>query len=213
VKDTEKHKGLRRKLVEEIRNQGIESEKVLDAIDSIPRHLFMDSSFEHLAYMNNAFPIGNDQTISQPFTVAFQTELLNIEPGDRVLEIGTGSGYQAAVLYKMGATVFTIERHAPLVRKAKILLQKLHIRATIRFGDGYKGWPEEAPFDKIIVTCGASTIPEVLMQQLKIGGIMVIPVGEFIQKMKVVIKKEEDKFEIFDFGDFRFVPMLRNKAK
>jgi len=213
VIDTTKHKGLRKKLVDELISQGIESEKVLDAIISIPRHFFLESSFEHLAYQNNAFPIGNDQTISQPYTVAFQTELLNLKKGDRVLEIGTGSGYQASILFKMGAKVYTIERHAPLLRKAKLLLQKLNIRAEMRFGDGYEGWPEEAPFDKIIVTCGAPHIPEALKKQLRVGGIMVIPVGEIIQKMKCVIKRDEDKFEIIDFGDFRFVPMLRNKAK
>jgi len=213
VKDTTKHKGLRNKLVNELIEQGIESKNVLDAINSIPRHFFLDSSFEHLAYQNAAFPIGNDQTISQPFTVAFQTELLNIQKGDIVLEIGTGSGYQSAVLCKLGAKVFTIERHAPLMRKAKLLFQKLNLRANMRFGDGYKGWPEEAPFDKIIVTCGAPQVPEELKKQLRIGGIMVIPVGEHIQKMKCFIKKDKDKFEMIDFGDFKFVPMLRNKAK
>jgi len=213
VKDTTKHKGLRNKLVDILIAQGIESKKVLDAIRSIPRHFFLDSSFEHLAYQNNAFPIGNDQTISQPFTVAFQTELLNIQPGDKILEIGTGSGYQAAVLCKMGAEVFSIERHAPLMRKAQLLLQKLNLRVKTKFGDGYKGWPEQAPFDKMIVTCGAPIVPDELMKQLKIGGIMVIPVGEDVQTMKCIIKKDEDKIEIIDFGDFRFVPMLKNKAK
>ncbi len=213
MKDTTKHKGLRNKLVDILIAQGIESKKVLDAIRSIPRHFFLDSSFEHLAYQNNAFPIGNDQTISQPFTVAFQTELLNIQPGDKILEIGTGSGYQAAVLCKMGAEVFSIERHAPLMRKAQLLLQKLNLRVKTKFGDGYKGWPEQAPFDKMIVTCGAPIVPDELMKQLKIGGIMVIPVGEDVQTMKCIIKKDEDKIEIIDFGDFRFVPMLKNKAK
>jgi protein-L-isoaspartate(D-aspartate) O-methyltransferase len=213
LKDTTKHQGLRKKLVDELIEEGIESKKVLDAIYAVPRHFFLDSSFEHLAYQNKAFPIGSDQTISQPFTVAFQTELLNIQKGDKILEIGTGSGYQSAILFKMGAKVFSIERHQTLIRKSKLLHQKLNIRINNLFGDGFMGWPSEAPFDKIIVTCGAPYIPDELIKQLKVGGVLVIPVGDDVQKMKCVIKKEEDKLETIDFGDFKFVPMLKNRAR
>ena len=211
--DSFKHKGLRKKLVEEIKNKGIEDERVLDAIGKVPRHLFMDSSFLEFAYIDKAFPIGSGQTISQPFTVAFQTQLLEINKGDKVLEVGTGSGYQSCVLMEMGAKVYTIERQKPLYLKAKTLLSELGYKARqISYGDGYKGLPAWAPFDRIIVTAGAVEIPESLIQQLKPGGILVIPLGRDTQVMKRIRKTAGDIHIEEEHGSFRFVPMLGDKA-
>lgn len=211
--DNYRHKGLRKKLVETIRFKGIKDEKVLKAIEEIPRHYFMDSSFLEFAYQDKAFPIGSGQTISQPYTVAFQTELLEVKKGEKILEIGTGSGYQACVLAKLGAKVFSIERQKKLYQKTKEFLPKVGFRIKTFYGDGFKGLPAFQPFDKIIITAGAPHIPEDLLKQLKVGGIMVIPEGEGeIQVMKRIIKKAKDDFEIQDHGTFRFVPLLGDKA-
>ena len=212
MKDTFKHKGLRQKLVEVIISKGIKDEKVLDAIGKIPRHLFMDSGFLDHAYQDKPFPIGADQTISQPFTVAFQSELLEVKKGDKILEIGTGSGYQAAVLCLLGATVYTIERQLELFKKTSKFLPKLGYRPKkMIFGDGYKGLPEEAPFDSIIVTAGAPFVPKALLGQLKINGRLVIPVGDDVQIMTLYIRKGPKEFEKHELGEFRFVPLLEDK--
>ena len=211
--DTYRHKGLRKKLVELLRDKGITDEQVLEAINSIPRHLFLDNAFVNFAYQDKAFPIGAGQTISQPFTVAFQTQLLELERGDKVLEIGTGSAYQTCVLLEMKAKVFSIERQKLLFQKAKVLLPKMGYSAKLFFGDGYKGQPAFAPFDKIIITAGATYIPEDLKKQLKIGGLMVIPVGEGeSQVMQRLRKLSESEFEYEEFGDFKFVPLLQDKS-
>jgi len=212
LKDTFKHKGLRQKLVETIVAKGIKDEAVLKAIGNIPRHLFMDSGFLDHAYQDKAFPIAANQTISQPYTVAFQTELLQVKKGDKILEIGTGSGYQAAVLCELGAKVFSIERQQELFKKTSKFLPKLGYRPKkLIFGDGYKGLPDEAPFDGIIVTAGAPFVPKPLLSQLKIGGRLVIPVGDDVQTMTLFIRKGEKEFEKHELGDFRFVPLLEDK--
>ncbi|MCP1994558.1 protein-L-isoaspartate(D-aspartate) O-methyltransferase [Flavobacterium sp. HSC-61S13] len=212
MRDSAKHQGLRNQLVAVLQQKGITDKNVLQAIKSIPRHLFLDSSFEDFAYQDTAFPIGAGQTISQPYTVAFQSQLLELSKDDKVLEIGTGSGYQTAVLYAMGARVFSVERQNELYKKTSQLLPKLGVRARhLTFGDGYKGLPNFAPFDSIIVTAGAPFIPQPLMAQLKIGGRLVIPVGEDVQIMTLLIRKSETQFEKHEFGDFRFVPMLGDK--
>ena len=212
MKDTFKHKGLRQKLVETIKSKGIKNENVLQAIGNIPRHLFMDSGFLDHAYQDKAFPIAANQTISQPYTVAFQTELLQIKKGNKILEIGTGSGYQAAVLCELGAKVYSIERQQELFKKTSKFLPKLgYMPKKLIFGDGYKGLPEEAPFDGIIVTAGAPFVPKPLLAQLKIGGKLVIPVGDDVQTMTLYIRKGAKEFEKHEFGDFRFVPLLEDK--
>ncbi|MEP0133840.1 MAG: protein-L-isoaspartate(D-aspartate) O-methyltransferase [Eudoraea sp.] len=212
MKDTFKHKGMRNKLVDIIAAKNIKNKNVLEAIRAVPRHLFMDSSFEDHAYQDKAFPIAADQTISQPYTVAFQTELLEINPGDKILEIGTGSGYQTAVLLQLKAKVFTIERQLELFKKTSRFFKKMGYRPKkIIFGDGYKGLPEEEPFDGIIVTAGAPEIPNALLSQLKIGGKLVIPVGLDDQIMTRIIRKSEKEFERQEFGSFRFVPLLEDK--
>ncbi|MGZ0017843.1 protein-L-isoaspartate(D-aspartate) O-methyltransferase [Yeosuana sp. AK3] len=212
MKDTFKHKGLRQQLVKVIKTKGIKDENVLKAIGEVPRHLFMDSGFLDHAYQDKAFPIAADQTISQPYTVAFQSELLQVKKGDKILEIGTGSGYQTAVLCELGAKVYSIERQFELFKKASLFLPKLGYRAKkLIFGDGYKGLPEEAPFDSIIVTAGAPFVPKPLLNQLKIGGRLVIPVGETIQIMTLFVRTEEREFEQHEFGEFRFVPLLEDK--
>jgi len=212
VKDTHKHQGLRNQLVSIITEKGIKSEAVLNAIAKIPRHLFMDSSFADFAYQDKAFPIAAEQTISQPYTVAFQTELLEIKNGDKILEIGTGSGYQTAVLIELGAKVYTIERQKELFRKTKLFLPKIgYSPKKIVFGDGYKGLKEDAPFDGIIVTAGAPFVPKELLAQLKVGGKLVIPVGNENQVMTLYIRKSNSDFEKHELGAFKFVPLLKDK--
>ncbi len=214
MNDTFKHKGLRKKLVETIRAKGIHDEKVLQAINAIPRHQFLDSSFLEFAYQDQAFPIGSGQTISQPYTVAFQTQLLEIKRGDLVLEVGTGSGYQACVFAEMGAKVFSIERQKKLFDKTKKFLSRFNYRIKLFYGDGYKGLPSFGPFDKIIVTAGAPFVPEELLKQLKIGGRLVIPVDidKNLQEMTCIRRVSESDYEKRLHGKFRFVPMLGNKA-
>jgi protein-L-isoaspartate(D-aspartate) O-methyltransferase len=212
IKDNFKHKGKRFQMIAMLRDMGIVDEKVLAVMELIPRHAFLDEAFLEYAYENKAFQIGEGQTISQPYTVAFQSQLLAIQKNDKVLEIGTGSGYQTAVLCGLGARVFSIERQRVLHDKAKRFLPMLHINPKLFYGDGYLGQPMFAPFDKIIVTAGAPYIPEPLKEQLKVGGIMVIPVGDNKgQKMYSVIKKSETSFETKLHGDFHFVPMLQQK--
>ena len=212
MRDTEKHQGLRNQLVKVLEGKGISDKNVLDAIKKIPRHLFLDSGFEQYAYQDKAFPIGAGQTISQPYTVAFQSQLLEVKKDDKVLEIGTGSGYQTAVLCTMGAKVYSVERQNELFKTTSLLLPKLGIRPKLlTFGDGYKGLPNYAPFDSIIVTAGAPIIPKPLMAQLKIGGRLVIPLGEKEQIMTLLIRKNETQFEKHEFGEFRFVPLLEDK--
>jgi protein-L-isoaspartate(D-aspartate) O-methyltransferase len=214
LEDTFKHKGLRKKLVEEIRNKGIRDESVLKAINAVPRHLFMDNSFIGFAYVDKAFPIAAGQTISQPYTVAFQTEALRIKRLDRVLEVGTGSGYQAAVLCEMGARLYTIERQRSLYDFARTLLPELGYNPQFFFGDGYLGLPTYGPFDKIIVTAGADSIPPRLLEQLAIGGRMVIPVGgRDYQVMKIITRISETDYAESDAGNFVFVPLLPGTAE
>ncbi len=212
MKDTLKHQGLRNQLAKVIAAKGIENKNVLAAIAKIPRHLFLDSSFESFAYQDKAFPILADQTISQPYTVAYQTQLLEIMPGDKVLEIGTGSGYQTAVLMEMQAEVYTIERQNELFKKTKLFLPKLGYRPRyLGFGDGYKGLPDHAPFDKIIVTAGAPFVPKALLAQLKLGGILVIPIGTTKQLMYLYKRTAVKHFEKHELEACKFVPMLEKK--
>lgn len=213
--DTYRHKGLRKQLAEGIAAKGIKDREVLKAIANIPRHLFIpDNALHKFAYEDKPFPIGSGQTISQPYTVAFQTELLAIKKREKVLEIGTGSGYQTAVLLEVGAKVFSIERQKALYERTKELLPKIGYNAKLFYGDGYKGLPSFAPFDKIIVTAGAPYIPQDLLDQLKVGGIMVIPVGEGNdQVMKKIVRVSEDTYEGEDLGVFRFVPLLKEKGQ
>ena len=210
LKDTYRHKGLRRQLVEEVQKKGITDEAILFAIGALPRHFFLEKAFEEWAYQDKAFPIGNDQTISQPYTVAYQTSLLNVKKRNRILEIGTGSGYQAAILALLGARVYTVERQEDLHHSAKRLLETLKI-STVRcfHRDGYKGLPEYAPFDKILVTAGATEIPKALLEQLEIGGYLVIPVGKGTQKMMRITRKGEKEYQEEIFDNFRFVPFLK----
>ena len=204
---------MRNQLVATIERKGITDKKVLEAISKIPRHLFMDSSFVDFAYQDKPFPIGADQTISQPFTVSYQTELLNVKPGDKILEIGTGSGYQAAVLIELKAQVYSIERQKELYTRVKKFLPSVgYVPKKLIYGDGYLGLPEEAPFDGIIVTAGAPEVPKALLSQLKVGGRLVIPVGDDVQVMTLFIRTAEKSFEKHEFGDFRFVPMLKEKS-
>ena len=212
MKDTAKHQGLRNQLIDVLKEKGITDKNVLNAMGKIPRHLFLQSSFADYAYQDKAFPISAGQTISQPYTVAFQSELLQVGKDASILEIGTGSGYQTAVLCAMGARVYSIERQNELFKQTSQFLPKLGIRPKLMtFGDGYKGLPNYAPFDGIIVTAGAPEIPKPLMAQLKIGGRLVIPVGEPVQIMTLLIRKDEKTFEKHEFGEFRFVPLLEDK--
>ncbi|MFS4468175.1 protein-L-isoaspartate(D-aspartate) O-methyltransferase [Maribacter sp. 2210JD10-5] len=212
MKDTFKHRGMRNKLAQVLIDKGIGNKTVLDAIRDIPRHLFMDSSFEGHAYQDKAFPIAANQTISQPYTVAFQTELLALEGGMKVLEIGTGSGYQTAVLLKCKAKVYTIERQLELFKKTNLFFKKMGYRPKKAiFGDGYKGLPDEAPFDRIIVTAGAPEVPKALLSQLKVGGRLVIPVGFEEQIMTLYVRTSEKEFEKTEYGSFKFVPLLEDK--
>ena len=212
MKDTFKHKGLRKQLVATLVEKGIENTAVLEAIGSIPRHLFMDSGFLDHAYQDKAFPIAASQTISQPYTVAFQSELLQVQPDHKILEIGTGSGYQTAVLCLLGAQVYSIERQLELFKKTSQFLPKIgYVAKRLIFGDGYIGLKEDAPFDRIIVTAGAPFVPKPLLSQLKIGGRLVIPVGDVDQIMTLYIRKGAKEFEKQELGDFKFVPLLENK--
>jgi protein-L-isoaspartate(D-aspartate) O-methyltransferase len=217
MNDSYRHKGLRRQLIEEIRAKGIKDESVLDAMSILPRHFFLEKAFEEHAYADKAFPIGNDQTISQPYTVAYMTSLLDIKKGDKVLEIGTGSGYQAAVLATLGARVYTVERQEELYKKTKELLKALNFN-TLRcfFGDGSVGLADYAPYDKIIVTAGAPVIPDALKEQLAIDGVLIIPVGENDgQRMYYIKRSNEIEYESKALDKFRFVPFLSglNKMK
>ena len=209
--DNYRHKGMRRSLVEELKNKGISDENVLNAINAVPRHVFLDSSFLDFAYQDKAFPIGSGQTISQPFTVAFQSSLLEIKKNMKVLEIGTGSGYQACVLAAMGAKVFSIERQRKLYTKTKAFLAEFPYRIKTFLGDGNKGLPTYGPFDRIIITAAAPEIPQALIDQLKVGGMMVIPLSENenCQTMLRLTKQEDGSLSREEYGDFRFVPMLK----
>jgi protein-L-isoaspartate(D-aspartate) O-methyltransferase len=213
LKDTSKHQGLRNQLANVLKKKGIINENVLNAVKKIPRHLFIDSSFADHAYQDKAFPIAAEQTISQPYTVAFQSQILAVSPGDSVLEIGTGSGYQTAVLLELGAEVYTIERQHELFKKTSLFLPKLGYNPKkFIFGDGYKGLKEKAPFDKIIVTAGAPFVPKPLLAQLKVGGMLLIPVGDKKQIMTLFHRKSPKEFVKQELGDFAFVPMLQKKA-
>jgi protein-L-isoaspartate(D-aspartate) O-methyltransferase len=208
--DNFQHKGLRRQLVEELRNKGIKDEQVLLAINRVPRHVFMDSGFIKFSYKDQAFPIGEGQTISQPYTVAFQTELLGVKPMDKVLEIGTGSGYQTAVLLEMGAKVYSIERHKPLFQKASKMMELLSYKPYLFYGDGFEGKPTYGPYDKVLITAAAPEIPQKLLLQLKKGGRLVLPLGAGSTQIMVTIDCLEDgSFVRKDFGLFSFVPMLK----
>ena len=212
MRDTSKHQGLRNQLANVLQAKGITDTNVLNAIRKIPRHLFIDSSFESHAYQDKAFPIAAEQTISMPYTVAFQSETLEVKPAEKVLEIGTGSGYQTAVLLELKAEVYTIERQHELFKKTSLFLPKLGYKPKkFIFGDGYKGLPEKAPFDKIIVTAGAPFVPKPLLSQLKVGGKLLIPVGDKTQIMTLFIRKSAKEFEKHELGDFAFVPMLEEK--
>ena len=212
LKDTSKHQGLRNQLATILEAKGITDSNVLNAIREIPRHLFIDSSFEAHAYQDKAFPIAAEQTISQPYTVAFQSQTLEIKPGDKILEIGTGSGYQTAVLLELKALVYSIERQKELFKRTSLFLPKIGYKPKkFIFGDGYIGLKEEAPFDKIIVTAGAPFVPNPLLAQLKIGGKLLIPVGDKTQIMTLFIRKSAKEFEKQELGDFAFVPMLEQK--
>lgn len=211
--DSYREKGARKKLVELLRDRGIADEKLLKAIGKVPRHYFFDETFWTQAYKDIAFPIGDGQTISQPYTVAYQTELLHIKPGDKVLEIGTGSGYQTCILLELGAKVYTIERQENLYKRTSQVLPHIGYHAEFFFGDGSKGIAEHAPYDKIIVTAGAPLVPEIMLKQLKIGGILVIPVGdENSQKMITVLRVSEKDYERISLDTFRFVPLVGEKA-
>ena len=211
MQDTFRHQGLRKRLVIELKGEGIKDEKVLKAIEKIPRHFFIETLFEDDAYENKPFPIGRGQTISNPYTVAFQSELLELQSGEKVLEIGTGSGYQAAVLAEIGASVFSIERHQPLSKKAEEILEHLGYHNVQTFyGDGLKGLPTFAPFDKILITAAAPEIPKELLKQMKVNGVMVIPFGEGeVQKMIRIKRLDNNEFEKETFSNFTFVPMLK----
>ncbi len=214
MRDTYRHKGMRKQLTQQLREKGITNEQVLEAFDAVPRHYFLDLVFEEQAYSNVAFQIGAGQTISHPYTVAFQTSLLELKKGEKVLEIGTGSGFQTCILCVMGAKVFSIERQKELYLKAKKMIDALHFTPKLFFGDGYEGKDTYAPFDKILVTCGAPNVPQKLLQQLRVGGILVIPVGDLSQQeMLRVTKISETEFKEEMFGSFSFVPMLERTVK
>ncbi|MEC8723395.1 MAG: protein-L-isoaspartate(D-aspartate) O-methyltransferase [Bacteroidota bacterium] len=211
--DSFKHKGLRQKLVENLILKGIKNDAVLEAIRKVPRHWFMDSSFLDHAYQDKAFPIAANQTISQPYTVAYQTELLEVEANHKVLEIGTGSGYQTAVLCLLEAEVYSIERQLELFKKTSLFLPKIgYVAKRLIFGDGYKGLKPDAPFDRILVTAGAPFVPKPLLAQLKVGGRLVIPVGDKEQVMSVFVRTSQKSFKKQEFGNFKFVPMLGDKS-
>lgn len=214
ISDTYRHKGLRKQLVDSVEKRGITDKAVLEAMNKVPRHFYFDTAFLERAYEDKAFPIGEGQTISQPYTVAYQTSLLQLKKGDRVLEVGTGSGYQASILAETGAKVYSIERQKKLYEKTKKLLAEIGYTSIKTFyGDGYAGLPLFAPFDKILVTAAAPAVPKALLEQLKTGGILVIPVGENVQQMKRITKKGENDCQEELFDTFQFVPMLQGKAK
>ncbi|MFP4365710.1 MAG: protein-L-isoaspartate(D-aspartate) O-methyltransferase [Bacteroidales bacterium] len=213
MKDSYRHKGLRKNLVDELRLKGVDDERVLEAIMKVPRHLFMDTGFVEFAYRDQAFPIGSGQTISQPYTVAYQTSLLDVKRHDKILEVGTGSGYQTAVLIEMGAKVYTVERQRELYIKTQSFLPSIGYIANFFYGDGYEGLESYAPFDKILVTAGANEVPEKLKGQLKTGGILVVPVGDSnSQVMTRIIRTGEEKFHKTEHGQFVFVPLLKGKS-
>ncbi|MCD4769698.1 MAG: protein-L-isoaspartate(D-aspartate) O-methyltransferase [Bacteroidales bacterium] len=208
--DSFEAKGKRQKLIDSLRVKGIKNNDVLEAMNRVPRHVFMDNVFLNHAYQDKAFPISSGQTISQPYTVAFQSDLLNVKKRDKILEIGTGSGYQAAILLEMGARVYTIERHRELFNRAQKIHMELGYSAHYFFGDGYEGKPQYGPYDGILITAAAGEIPEELLNQLKIGGRLVVPVGgSGAQVMKLIIKKNRDEYDITDHGLFVFVPLLK----
>lgn len=212
--DSYRHKGLRRNLINQIREKEIASEEVLNAMMQVPRHIFIDGAFLEKAYTDVAFPIGEGQTISQPTTVAIQTTLLSLKAGEKILEIGTGSGYQTAVLCQFNVKIYSIERQKVLFQKTRKLLSSIGCKAETFYGDGYKGLPQFAPFDKIIITCGAPSIPADLIDQLKENGRMIIPVGgDGEQVMQVITKKENGELKIENHGKFSFVPMLSEKSR
>ena len=209
--DSSKHQGQRKKLVDHLISRGIRSSNVIKSLLKVPRHLFIDSDFESHAYIDKAFPIDSNQTISQPYTVAYQTSLLNLSETDKVLEIGTGSGYETAILMEISKNVYTIERQHKLYRRTKKLLSQLNYHPNkIIYGDGYNGLEEMQPYDKILVTAGAEEIPKKLLIQLKIGGIMVIPIGKNVQEMIIVRRISQSKFEKENHGSFKFVPLLKD---
>ena len=212
INDTPKHRGNRKRLIELIKEKGITDKSVLTAMMAVPRHLYMDSAFERQAYEDQAFKIGAGQTISQPYTVAFQTQLLKVAKGMKVLEIGTGSGYQASVLHKLGCKVFSIERQKELFDTTRLLLPKLNVRIKAFYGDGYLGLPQHAPFHRIIVTAGAAHIPQPLIDQLVEGGILVIPVTKDDEEVMTTVTKTTDGVVTKEHGTFRFVPMLGDKV-
>ena len=214
MEDSFRHKGLRKQLVDVLRKKGINNPKILEGINSIPRHLFIDNAFVNFAYKDQAFPIGSGQTISQPYTVAFQTELLDPQPYEKILEVGTGSGYQTSLLLYLESDVYSIERQKELYLKTKSFLPKLGYKCHLIYGDGYKGLPKFAPFDKIIVTCGAPSIPLNLIKQIKIGGKMVVPIGDSSKQVMHLIERiSEKEIKTTKHGDFLFVPMLNDTKK
>ncbi len=212
--DTYKHKGLRKQLVSELAEKGIVAPKVLEAISQLPRHFFLDQEFEDHAYIDKAFPINSGQTISQPYTVAFQSQLLDIKKGDKILEIGTGSGYQAAILNMCGAEVFSIERIEDLHLKSKAIMSFFNLKANLKLGDGTQGWKEFAPFDKIIVTAGTPKIPNILINQLKVGGFIILPYGKNkeVQNMTKITRITETDLKTEVFSQFAFVPLIGKEA-
>jgi protein-L-isoaspartate(D-aspartate) O-methyltransferase len=213
LKDTYRHQGKRKLLIEELKQMGIKSAAILEAFYQVPRHVFMDLALDDLAYTNAAFQIGSGQTISHPYTVAFQTELLEVQPKMKVLEIGTGSGFQTCILCALGAKVYSIERHQDLHLKANNMVKYFKYDARLRYGDGFLGWPSYAPFDRIMVTCGAPEIPMEFKKQLAVGGIMVIPVGEGVEQVMLkIVRLNENEFTQQHYGTFKFVPMLEEKV-
>ncbi len=211
--DNYREKGARKQLVHHLEKRGIQDKNVLKAIGKVPRHFFFDETFWNQAYRDIAFPIGDGQTISQPYTVAYQSELLHVKKGDRILEIGTGSGYQTCILLELGAEVFTIERQETLYKRTIMVLPYMGYKPHFFLGDGSKGIPDHAPYDKIIVTAGAPFVPEIMLRQLKLGGLLVIPVGdEKLQKMVTILRVGENEFERIELDTFRFVPLVGDKA-
>jgi protein-L-isoaspartate(D-aspartate) O-methyltransferase len=208
LEDNYKQRGLRNKLVKILQKKGISDARVLAAIGKVPRHLFFDNALLEHAYQDKAFPIGEGQTISQPYTVAFQTEKLEVKPGDRVLEIGTGSGYQACILLELGAKVYSVEYNRKLYEIARLFLPQIGYKPYLFYGDGSKGLPSKAPFDKILVTAGAPVIPAALTDQLAEGGILVIPVGNREKQMMVRVRKKGSSLIKEEFDNFAFVPLL-----